>query len=326
MLKLKTIFKLLIGEYFRCYLGDSGGGGGGSTSSTVTQSNIPDWAKPYAEKMLGQTAALTDINTNPYQQYQGQRTAEFNPLQQQSFSNIQGMQTSPQTGQAAGMAGMAGLGGLYAGQNYQNQATNPNSVAQYMSPYQQNVTNFQKQQAIDDYGRALPGQQAQAVGSGAYGGSRQAIVSSEGQRNLQNQLAGIQATGTQNAFQNAQQAQQFGSTLGLQGNQLASQAAGQLGTLGQQDYTQRMGINAAQQQAGSQQQALEQQNLSQKYTDFQNQQRYPYQQIGFMSDLIRGMPSGQSTSQLYQAPPSTLSQTSGLLGGLGSLAAAYMKG
>jgi hypothetical protein len=323
MLNLRTIFKLLTGEYFRCYGGDSGGGG--PTSSTVTQSNIPDWAKPYAEKMFGQTAALTDISQNPYQQYQGQRTAEFNPLQQQSFSDIQKMQTSPQTGQAAGMAGMAGLGGLYAGQNYQSQATNPNSVAQYMSPYQQNVTNFQKQQAIDDYGRALPGQQAQAVGSGAYGGSRQAIVSSEGQRNLQNQLAGIQATGTQNAFQNAQQAQQFGSTLGLQGNQLASQAAGQLGTLGQQDYTQRMGINAAQQQAGSQQQALEQQNLSQKYTDFQNQQRYPYQQIGFMSDLIRGMPSGQATEQMYKAAPSGISQASGLLGGLGSLAAAYMK-
>lgn len=293
------------------------GGGGSSQSSaptqqTVTQSNIPEWARPYGEKLLGQTQALTDINQNPYQQYEGQRIAGFNPLQQQAFQNVQGMQVSPQTGQATGMAGLAGLGSLYAGQNYQNQATNPNAVAQYMSPYQQNVTDFQKQQAINDYGRALPGMQAQAVGQGAFGGSRQAIVGAEAQRNLQNNLAGIQATGTQNAFQNAQQAQQFGANLGLQGYGLAGQQAATLGQLGQQDYGQRMGINAAQQQAGAQQQAQEQQGLTQRYQDFQNQQRYPYQQLGFMSDILRGMPSGQSTQSLYQAPPSALGQLAGV--------------
>ena len=300
------------------------GGGGSSQPSApsetkVTQSNIPEWARPYGEKLLGQTQALTDINQNPYQQYEGQRIAGFNPLQQQAFQNVQGMQVSPQTGQAAGMAGLAGLGGLNAGQNYQNQATNPNAVAQYMSPYQQNVTDFQKQQAINDYGRAMPGMNAQAVGQGAFGGSRQAIVGAEAQRNLQNNLAGIQATGTQNAFQNAQQAQQFGANLGLQGYGLAGQQAATLGQLGQQDYGQRMGINAAQQQAGAQQQAQEQQGLTQKYQDFQNQQRYPYQQLGFMSDILRGMPSGQSTQSLYQAPGNMMGQVAGLGVGLGSL-------
>jgi hypothetical protein len=295
----------------------AGGGGSSAPASapsqqTVTQSNIPEWARPYGEKLLGQTQALTDINQNPYQQFEGQRIAGFNPLQQQAFQNVQGMQVSPQTGQAAGMAGLAGLGGLNAGQNYQNQATNPNAVAQYMSPYQQNVTDFQKQQAINDYGRALPGMQAQAVGQGAFGGSRQAIVGAEAQRNLQNNLAGIQATGTQNAFQNAQQAQQFGANLGLQGYGLAGQQAATLGQLGQQDYGQRMGINAAQQQAGAQQQAQEQQGLTQKYQDFQNQQRYPYQQLGFMSDILRGMPSGQATQTMYQAPPSALGQLAGV--------------
>ena len=293
------------------------GGGGSSQPSApsetkVTQSNIPEWARPYGEKLLGQTQALTDINQNPYQQFQGQRIAGFNPLQQQAFQNVQGMQVSPQTGQATGMAGLAGLGGLYAGQNYQNQATNPNAVSQFMSPYQQNVTDFQKQQAINDYGRAMPGMNAQAVGAGAFGGSRQAIVGAEAQRNLQNNLAGIQATGTQNAFQNAQQAQQFGANLGLQGYGLAGQQAATLGQLGQQDYGQRMGINAAQQQAGAQQQAQEQQGLTQKYQDFQNQQRYPYQQLGFMSDILRGMPSGPATQSLYQAPPSALGQLAGV--------------
>lgn len=306
----------------------AGGGGSSSpapsapTTQTVTQSNIPDWAVPYATQLLGKTQALTDISQNPYQQYQGPRIAGFSPLQQQAQSNIAGMQVAPQVGQATGLAGTAGLGGLFAGQGYQSQATDPNAIAAYMSPYQQNVTDWQKQQAIMDYGRALPGMQAQAVGQGAYGGSRQAIVQSEAQRNLQNQLAGIQAAGTQNAFQNAQQAQQFGANLGLQGLSLAGQQAANLANIGQTGYGQAMGINAAQQQAGAQQQALAQQGLTQAYQDFLNQQRYPYQQLGFMSDILRGIPSSSAVQSQYQAPPSMLSQ----FGGLGSLGlAALMK-
>jgi hypothetical protein len=54
--------------------------------------------------------------------------------------------------------------------------------------------------------------------------------------------------------------------------------------------------------------------LDMAYQDFMNQQNYPYKQLGFMSDMIRGLPLGQqSTSQMYQAPPSAL-QTVGALG------------
>jgi len=296
----------------------AGFGGGSSTpaaqpsSMSQTTSNIPDWAIPYATKNLGQAAALTDINQNPYQQYQGQRVADFSPLQTQSFNNIQSMQTSPQLGQATGFAGMSGLGSLNAGQNYQNQATNPYAMQAYMSPYQQNVTDFQKQQAINDYGRQLPGMGAAAVGKGAFGGSRQAIVESEAQRNLQNNLTGIQAAGTQNAFQNAQQAQQFGANLGLQGMNQANQAANTLGQIGAQDYAQRMGINSAQQQAGAQQQAQGQQVLSTQYQDFLNQQNYPYKQLAFMSDIMHGVPTSGGSSSMYTAPPNTLGMGIGL--------------
>jgi hypothetical protein len=37
------------------------------------------------------------------------------------------------------------------------------------------------------------------------------------------------------------------------------------------------------------------------------------------------MPLTQQAQSVYQAPPSMLSQSAGLLGGLGSLAGAYMK-
>jgi hypothetical protein len=301
----------------------AGGGGSSSpapsapTSQTVTQTSIPEYAQPYAERLLGKTEAVTAA---PYQQYQGERVAGFTPLQQQAQADIAGMQVAPQLGQATGMSGTAGLGGLMAGQNYQNMATSPGGIQAFMSPYMQNVVDWQKQQAVMDYGRQLPGMQAKAVGSGAYGGSRQAIAESEAQRNLQNQLAGIQATGTQNAFDAARQAQQFGANLGLQGLQLAGQQAATLGQLGQTQYGQQMGINAAQQQAGAQQQALEQQRLSTQYQDFLNQQNYPYKQLGFMSDVLRGMPLTQQAQSVYQAPPSMYNQLGGAgLAGLGAL-------
>ena len=210
---IKKLLNLLTGASFRLYIG---GGGGGQqqqqpTTQTVQQTNLPAWAQPYSEQLLGKAQALTDTNQNDYQSYGGERLAGFTPMQQQAFGNIANMQVSPQTGQATGLAGMAGLGGLGAGQNYMNMATSPAATQAFMSPYMQNVVDWQKQQAIMDYGRALPGMGAQAAQAGAFGGSRQALQQSEAQRNLQNQLAGIGATGAQNAFQQAQQAQQFGA-------------------------------------------------------------------------------------------------------------------
>jgi hypothetical protein len=49
------------------------------------------------------------------------------------------------------------------------------------------------------------------------------------------------------------------------------------------------------------------------YQDFLNEQNYPYKQLGFMSDMIRGLPLGQqSTQTMYQAPGSTLGQVAGI--------------
>jgi hypothetical protein len=93
-----------------------------------------------------------------------------------------------------------------------------------------------------------------------------------------------------------------------------------LGTLGQQQYAQQMGINQAQQQAGAQIQAQEQQGLSNRYQDFLNQQNYPYKQLGFMSDILRGTPTSGGATSMYQAPPSNAAIAGNVAGlGLGAL-------
>lgn len=305
---LRFLKYILSPHLFTLYF-DGGGEPAAPTSQTVTQTSIPEYARPYVERMLGKAEA---VSSAPYQAYGGERLAGFTPMQQQAQQGMANLRPSQQLGTATQMAGMAGLGSLGAGQNYQRMATDPGSMQAYMSPYIQNALAPQMQEAARQ--SAMQGQQnqAQAVQQGAFGGSRSGIVEAERQRNLgtlQNQIYG---TGMQNAFQNAQQAQQFGSTLGLQGYGQALQGANTLGQLGQAQFGQQKDIISGQSAMGAQQQGLEQQRLSQQYQDFLTQRGYPQQQLSYMSDMLRGLPLSQSTQQMYQAPPSAVSQVAGL--------------
>jgi hypothetical protein len=104
-----------------------------------------------------------------------------------------------------------------AGQNYATQMTDPNAVSQYMSPYQQNVTDIQNEAAIRNANIATQTRKAQAARAGAFGGSRQAVENAEANRALQSQLNANQAQGQQAAYEKAIQSMQYGSNLGLQG-------------------------------------------------------------------------------------------------------------
>jgi hypothetical protein len=206
----------------------------------------------------------------------------------------------------------------------------PGSAEAYMSPYMQNVVAIQQREAQRQADIAGTQRGAQAVGAGAFGGSRQAIMEAEAARNLATQKGDIQAQGLQSAYQQAQvqfnadqarrmqaqqlgeQSKQYGAGLGLQGLQTALQGAGQMGQLGGQQFAQGMDINKLQQSYGTQQQQQQQNIMSQQYQDFLNQQNYPYKQLGFMSDMLRGLPLSQASSQIYQAPPSNLSTAVGL--------------
>jgi len=270
-------------------------------------------------------------------QYQGERVAQFSPLQQQSYENAALMQSQPQLQDATAMAGSAGLGALNTSYTYNpysaDKFTGAN-VSQYMSPYMGEVVARQQQDAQRQALIAQQAQGAQAARAGAFGGSGDYLMRSQAAGNLARQKGDIAATGYQNAFQNAQQqfnqsqaqnlgaaqinAQQgqFGAGLGLQGLQTALTSANTLGQLGQNQYQQNMGINALQNQYGLQQQAQMQKDIDTKYGDFTNAQNYPYKQLSFMSDIIRGVPLSATGSSVYQAPPSTAQTVASL--GLGA--------
>ncbi len=302
-----NIFKWLFNpEWFMFY---AGGGGSQPTNTTQTTTTIPEYAKPYMERTLGKAEALSE---SPYQAYGGQRVSEFSPLQQQAFQGAANLGPTQQLGVGTQLAGLGGLGALGAGQNYAMQATNPYAMQAYMSPYIQNALDPQMREA--ERSSAIQGQQNQAMAAqrGAFGGSRTAIVEAERQRNLAQQQGDIYGRGMQSAFEQARQAQQFGSTLGLQGYGQATSAAGALGQLGQTQFGQQQQSMQAQAQMGAQQQAREQQMLDQAYQDFLSQRGHPQQQVAFMSDILRGGPLSQTTQAQYTAPPSMASQLAGL--------------
>lgn len=303
-----------------------------SAPTQITQTNYgfaPEVA-PFAQDLLAQAQAVTDPSQNPYMQYQGERSAQFTPLQQQAFSNAALMQTAPQLQAGTAIAGLAGMGALNTGYTYNPYSsqsfTNPDVAQKYMNPY----LDVQNNAAYRNAAIQNAATNAQATTAGAFGGGRQAIMNAQGNADLQRNLAknqfdayniGQQQFNTEqgqnlNAAQlNAQQGQ-FGANLGLQGLNTALQSASTMGSLGQNQYTQNMGINQLQNATGTQQQQQIQNDLTNKYQDYQNAQNFPYQQMGFMSDIIRGLPTSQTGSTLYQAPPSTAQTVASL--GLGA--------
>jgi hypothetical protein len=118
---------------------------------------------------------------------------------------------------------------------------------------------------------------------------------------------------------------QFGTTAGLQGAQAATQAGATLGQLGIGQQQQDLERLRAQEAAGSAAQQEKQAALDLAYQDFLRQQQYPYAQLGFMSDILRGSGNLAQTGSraLYEAPPSTGSQLLGLASTLGG---AYLAG
>jgi hypothetical protein len=275
---------------------------------TSTTSNLPEYARPYFENMMNRAQAASYQQYTPYG---GNRIAGFTPAQQQIQQQTLGLQAPNQFGTGSALAYQAGLGAL-------NQSKFGNAEArQYMSPYVKQALEPQMREAVFS---AKRGQLAEDLGSarqGTYGGSRQLLASMERERNLGQQMGDIQARGMQAAYENAQQQFERDRAAGLAGIQTAGQMGQTLGNLGQYQQNadlQRLGAQGA---AAGQQQQQYQQYLDQQYGDFLRQRDYPMEQLGYFSNLLRGLPMQLNSTQTSYGPsPSMASQLLG--GGLGA--------
>jgi hypothetical protein len=270
--------------------------------------------------MLGQAEALTNVNTNPYITYGGDRIAPTEAAQTAARQSVGDMTLPGQFETGSNLASNAGLAAAAAGTDYAKLATTAADQAKYMSPYMQNVLDLQKQEAIRDAQRGNLTQNLASARQGTYGGSRQLLAQLERERNLQQNLANIQATGSQKAYEDAIRNMQFGTTAGIQGAQAATQAGATLGQLGIGKQQAGIDLAKAQEAFGAMNQADAQKLLDLEYQDFLQQQQDPYKRLGFMSDILRGSANLAATGgkTVYEAPPSLASQVGGAgLAGLG---------
>ena len=225
------------------------------TETRVTQTDLPEYVQPYFERLLKRGEAESN---QPYTPYGGERIAYFSPdeLASQGMTRGYAQAGTPPEYQIASQRAMM-LGGPYGsgyqagqygsgyeagmmGPGYQAQGYGPtyqarsagpdynvlgyeSNLDRFMNPYQQAVTDVAKREAIRT-SEIIGDKTADAAAmSGGLGGYREAIMQSERERNLAQQLEDIQTKGSLGAYQSAQaqlaaerQAQLDASRFGLQ--------------------------------------------------------------------------------------------------------------
>ena len=295
------------------------------------------------------------------------RAAGVDPLQQAAFdrarlgafegtgyldsiqNQLQGLR--PQAISQAARAGMPLMQSAATGLRGIGTGFDPTTgVGSFFNPFQQQVVD----RTLDDLRRqsniAAQRDDATAVASGAFGGSRKAILDAERERNLLDKQASIagqlRATGYQDASTRAQKAYEDAMKRRLAGVQLGGDLGMNIGRLGMageegalsaalKGLQTQSGIGELAQQMqlrgleglstlGTTRRDIEQQQLdAQRQSGLQDVYE-PYQRLGFYSDILRGVPTSQQTLTSSTAPkPTYLSQLVGAAGtGLGLYGAA----
>jgi hypothetical protein len=255
-----------------------------------TQESLSDWAAPYVTNMLGRGEALANRG---YEGYTGPLTANTSALQNQAFQGLAGL-TVP-TAQM----------GAFTPTSF----TSGNTAQQYMNPYlqasmQPQILEAQRQAKIQQM------QNATRLGkAGAYGGSRQAVINAESQRNLLRNLGDITATGYNTAYDKGQD--QFNTEQDL--------------LRGVQGDTNLYGLRAlgAQGDAGAVQRGIDAEGVAADIAQFEEEREDPYKKLQYQQSLLQGLPVQAQTRDYVD--PSGLSEILAQLGAAGEVGGGWLE-
>ncbi len=320
-------------------------------TTTVGQSSgssqgLTEFAGPYVGEMLGKARALAD---KPYEAYGGPLTAGASGLQDMTFAGYAGLDPNQQTG-IGSFGGDMTAGGTFgfgsaAGQGYEAGYTpgsfTAGSAQQYMNPYLQAALEPQLREASRQAEIRRVADAGRLTRAGAFGGSRQAIMESEGGRNLGTQLADITGRGYSEAFSQAQEQfnreqemrrlaedarrgqfnveagrlSEFDERRRLQANEEARREVQrqerereqfneqERRRINAEEADRRYGLSALRDMgaAGERQRGIEQEGITADYLQYQQEQQYPYEQLEFMRSMLQGLPI-TATSKQYIEP------------------------
>jgi len=325
----------------------SGGSSATPTEQTVTQTNIPKEFRPFYSRLMGRVEEQSQQPYEAFTGQRlatGDQFADINASRDITRDIAGAGITGLGAAQSAATQNIARAQqlGNYGPGNFSQFQFDParqftgQEVGQYMSPYLENVLDVQKASAIEDFDRLRGARNTRAVQAGAFGGSRQGVQEGMGEEALLKQMGQIDATGRQAAFEQAAQqfgadraaqmdtaraqagelgrvqtgteaSRQFGAGQGLAALDAASRAGQQLVGLGEAERA--AGIQNAQllEAIGRAQQGDKQAGLDINYQDFLRQQAYPQEQLGFFSDILRGLPvanagTSTTTGSVYTNP------------------------
>lgn len=280
----------------------SGGGGQSNTNTQVQQ--IPEFEQQFAQANQNIAASIA---SQPYPTYQGQLIAGFNPQQQQGMQQVQDSSTAyqPYLNAAAGYSQAAA------------QPWNTQTAQQYMSPYAQAALQPQVQALQNQFAQQQHQTDAQATQAGAFGDSRHGVQTALNNFNDNQQLAGLEAQGMNTAYNTGLGAYQ-------QQQQILGNVGSQMGNLGQMATNLGQQAGNANFQMGAQGQQLNQQQLTESYNNFLNQQNWPQQQLYVRESALSNAPYNNTIYQSLAPTNATgsnlgaFSTIAGLLGGGGS--------
>ena len=235
---------------------------------------LPEYARPYYENLMERTEAESLKQYTPYENQRIAQSGDFADItkSRDMVRNVAGA-GMPELDTAIQGVGALSMPGQFTG-----------AVAdQYMNPYLDTVLDWQKTAAIRDFNRTGAARAADAVKQGAFGGSRTAVADYLAQEGLQQQLGDIDAMGREAAFRDAQAAFDRDRQTGLAGLGQYAGLAGQRRAADIQGAQLLEGIGKAQlgeTQAG----------LDIGYQDFLRQQGFNKDQLGFLSNILQGIP------------------------------------
>lgn len=191
-----------------------------STPTTSTQTSVGAGGQPYATDLLAKGQALVN---NPAPAYGGQLTAGASDIQNQAWQGLSNLTLPSALTNASNNLqdiGARQAGMTYSGPSQTNQyqgtqgynsmnvtggTFDANNAQQYMNPYLQQSLNPQLAEIQRQYGITGASQQGDATKAGAFGGSREAIMAAENERNKNTAMNQAIGSGYNTAFQQAQQ-------------------------------------------------------------------------------------------------------------------------
>lgn len=278
-------------------LGSVLGGQQSSTTSTATQqATLPPAMQAAIDSALGRA---TQLSSEPFIPYGAPRIANFTPEQVAAMNYGIGQSGGGQELLDVGASRIAGINGT----------PTTGQIAGLMNPYDSLVTeNLIRELDRRNAMAGIASNQA-LVRTGAFGGGRQGVIDSTRAREHERLISDTLASQGAASYDKAINQFNTGNTMSLN----SGSALGQLGQarpqVVQNEFQNLYGIGALGQ-------GQNQANLDLAYQDFLEQRQYPFQQLGFLSNIISGTPNAQSSTTTSSTPaPGMLQQLSGI--GLG---------